>query len=84
MSSADGRALLLGDVVHCPVQLVDDEWAGLFDVDPDLARRTRTALNRELEAGNELVAAAHFPGCTSGDCCEATDDVGGSFDDQLR
>jgi len=62
MSSAEGRALLLGDVVHCPVQLVDDEWAGLFDVDPALARRTRTALNRELEAGNDLVAAAHFPG----------------------
>jgi hypothetical protein len=48
-------------VVHCPVQLIDDEWAGLFDVDPELARRTRTALNRELEGDRTLVAAAHFP-----------------------
>lgn len=55
------RALLLGDVVHCPVQLVDDEWSGMFDVDPELARRTRTALNRELEGDRTLVAAAHFP-----------------------
>lgn len=55
------RAMLLGDVVHCPVQLVDDEWSGLFDVDPALARRTRNALARELEGDPTLVAAAHFP-----------------------
>ena len=44
VSSGDSRALLLGDVVHCPVELLDDEWAGLGDVDPALARRTRIAL----------------------------------------
>ena len=61
LSSGDQRAMLLGDVVHCPVQLIDDEWAGMFDVDPEMARRTRTALNRELEGDHTLVAAAHFP-----------------------
>lgn len=66
VSSGEDRALLLGDVVHCPVELLDDEWAGLGDVDPDLARRTRNALARELEGTDTPVAAAHFPGLQFG------------------
>jgi glyoxylase-like metal-dependent hydrolase (beta-lactamase superfamily II) len=66
VSSGADRALLLGDVVHCPVELLDDEWAGLGDVDPDLARRTRIALARELEGTDTPVAAAHFPGLQFG------------------
>jgi glyoxylase-like metal-dependent hydrolase (beta-lactamase superfamily II) len=65
---ADGteRALLLGDVVHCPVELVENDWEALFDVDPDLARRTREALAQELEGSDVPVAAAHFPGLRFG------------------
>jgi glyoxylase-like metal-dependent hydrolase (beta-lactamase superfamily II) len=61
------RAVLLGDVVHCPVQLVEDEWNTAFDVDPVLARRTRTRLVREFE-GDPCVqmAGAHFPGMRFG------------------
>jgi glyoxylase-like metal-dependent hydrolase (beta-lactamase superfamily II) len=66
VSSAQQRAMLLGDVVHCPVELLDDEWAGMWDVDPDLARRTRVALNRELEGSDVPVAASHFPGLQFG------------------
>jgi hypothetical protein len=58
--------MLLGDVVHCPVELLDDEWAGIADVDPALARRTRTALARELEGTDVPVAASHFPGLRFG------------------
>lgn len=46
--------------------LVDDEWQALFDVDPHLARRTRTRLNRELEGSDIPVAAAHFDGLAFG------------------
>jgi glyoxylase-like metal-dependent hydrolase (beta-lactamase superfamily II) len=65
---ADGadRALLLGDVVHCPVELLEDDWEAIFDVDPALARRTREALARELEGTDVPVAAAHFPGLRFG------------------
>jgi glyoxylase-like metal-dependent hydrolase (beta-lactamase superfamily II) len=65
---ADGaeRALLLGDVVHCPVELMEDEWEALFDVDPALARRTREALAKELEGTDVPVAVAHFPGLRFG------------------
>jgi glyoxylase-like metal-dependent hydrolase (beta-lactamase superfamily II) len=61
VSSGVERALLLGDVVHCAVELVDDEWAGLGDVDPALAQRTRVALARELEGVDVPMAGAHFP-----------------------
>jgi glyoxylase-like metal-dependent hydrolase (beta-lactamase superfamily II) len=66
LSSGNERALLLGDVVHCAVELVDDEWGGVADVDPKLAQRTRNALARELEGTDTPVAAAHFPGLQFG------------------
>jgi glyoxylase-like metal-dependent hydrolase (beta-lactamase superfamily II) len=66
VSSGAERAMLLGDVVHCPVELLDDEWAGLGDVDPVLAQQTRVALARELEGTEVPVAAAHFPGLQFG------------------
>ena len=66
LSSGDARAVLLGDAVHCPVELVDDEWATIGDVDPALAKRTRVALARELEASGTPAAAAHFPGLQFG------------------
>jgi glyoxylase-like metal-dependent hydrolase (beta-lactamase superfamily II) len=66
VSDGAARALLLGDVVHCPVELMDDEWAGMGDVDPELAKRTRIALAREIEGKDVPVAAAHFPGLQFG------------------
>jgi glyoxylase-like metal-dependent hydrolase (beta-lactamase superfamily II) len=62
LSSGPARAFLLGDIVHCPVELVDDDWAGLGDVDPVLARTVRMKLARELEGTDVQVAGAHFPG----------------------
>jgi glyoxylase-like metal-dependent hydrolase (beta-lactamase superfamily II) len=66
VSDGADRALLLGDVVHCPVELLDDDWEGLGDVDPELAKRTRVALAREIEGKGVPVAAAHFPGLKFG------------------
>jgi glyoxylase-like metal-dependent hydrolase (beta-lactamase superfamily II) len=66
LSSGEQRAMLLGDVVHCPVELIDDEWAGLADVDPVKALQVRNALARELESGQILAASGHFPGLQFG------------------
>ena len=44
LNSGSQRALLLGDAVHCPVELVDVEWASLGDFDPVVARRTHEQL----------------------------------------
>jgi len=60
LSDGDARCVLLGDVVHCPAELVDDEWETIGDVDPALARRTATALAREYEGTDIAIGAAHF------------------------
>ncbi len=66
VSDGAERGLLLGDVVHCPVELLDDEWEGIGDVDPELAKRTRVALAQEIEGKSLPVAAGHFPGLRFG------------------
>ena len=61
ISSGPERAVLLGDVAHSPLELLEEEWDGLGDVDPELARRTRNAAARQLEDGAAHVSGAHFP-----------------------
>jgi hypothetical protein len=48
------------------VELMENEWEAVVDVDPVLARRTREALARELEGEELPAAAAHFPGLRFG------------------
>ncbi|MEZ5232734.1 MAG: hypothetical protein R2749_08500 [Acidimicrobiales bacterium] len=66
ISSGTERAMLLGDAVHCPVQLLESEWGALFDLDVDLARRTRTDAGRELEDSGTTVGFSHVPHLTPG------------------
>jgi len=66
LSSGDERVMLLGDAVTCPVQLTEEDWAGISDMDPALSRRTRDALWAELEGTTTQFTAAHFPGLQFG------------------
>ncbi len=66
VSSGEERALLLGDVVHCPFEFTEPDWEALFDVDPKLAQRTREALAREVENTDVRMVGAHFDGMTFG------------------
>jgi glyoxylase-like metal-dependent hydrolase (beta-lactamase superfamily II) len=66
ISSGDARALLLGDVVHCPVELLENDWVAIGDIDRQLAARTREALAREMEGTDVPMAATHFPGLQFG------------------
>lgn len=61
VSSGDERAMLLGDAVTCPIQLTEEDWSGISDMDAALARRTRDALWAELEGSDTSFTAAHFP-----------------------
>jgi hypothetical protein len=65
---ADGsdRALLLGDLIHCPLELMDDDFNLLVDHDQEMANRVREAYARELEGTNVVASAAHFPGLRFG------------------
>jgi glyoxylase-like metal-dependent hydrolase (beta-lactamase superfamily II) len=66
ISSGTDRAMLLGDVVHCPAELLSDDWEMIGDVDRQLAQRTREALAKELEGSDIPAAASHFPGLKFG------------------
>jgi glyoxylase-like metal-dependent hydrolase (beta-lactamase superfamily II) len=66
ISSGDERVMLLGDAVTCPVQLTEEDWQNVSDMDPALARRTRDALWAELEGTDTKFTAAHFPGLEFG------------------
>jgi glyoxylase-like metal-dependent hydrolase (beta-lactamase superfamily II) len=61
VSSGAERLFLLGDAVECPLQIAEDDFFAMSDVDPALAKRTREALWRELEGTSSQVGAAHFP-----------------------
>jgi glyoxylase-like metal-dependent hydrolase (beta-lactamase superfamily II) len=66
ISSGTERAMLLGDVVHCPAELLSNDWEMIGDVDRQLALRTREALAKELEDSDIPAAASHFPGLEFG------------------
>ena len=66
LSSGTERALLLGDIVHCPVQLLEDEWAFFNDMDPVQARKTRNSLAAQLERTQDRATSCHFPNMAFG------------------
>ncbi|NNN12661.1 MAG: MBL fold metallo-hydrolase [Acidimicrobiaceae bacterium] len=61
VSSGSDRAIFLGDVVHSVVELTEEGWEAVFDVDPVGAKAVRSMISDELAASGELAAAAHFP-----------------------
>ena len=61
VSSGGERALLLGDAVHCPVEMLEPEMSFALDVDPDLAKKVRIELARSLSETGTIAAAPHFP-----------------------
>lgn len=60
VSSGDERVVILGDAIHCPLQLEDTEIEFIGDVDHALAGRTREWLARRLESSGELAVGPHF------------------------
>ena len=66
LSDGGQRALLLGDMVHCPLELQDDDFNLLVDHDQEQANRVREAYARELEGTDVVASAAHFPGLQFG------------------
>jgi glyoxylase-like metal-dependent hydrolase (beta-lactamase superfamily II) len=66
VSDGDARAMLLGDMIHCPLELMDDDFDLLVDHDEALAKKVRQAYARELEGQDVAVAASHFPGLQFG------------------
>ncbi len=61
ISSGSDRALFLGDVVHSVVELTEEGWEAVFDLDPVGAKAVRSMISDELVTSGDLAAAAHFP-----------------------
>jgi glyoxylase-like metal-dependent hydrolase (beta-lactamase superfamily II) len=67
VSSGSQRAIILGDVLICPLQITQSELGILFDVDPAAAARTREAIAAELAGDERAIGAnAHFSGSVFG------------------
>ncbi|GBD23296.1 N-acyl homoserine lactonase AiiA [bacterium HR29] len=61
IASQGERALIVGDASHHPVQLDHPDWSPAFDVDPDLAARTRARLFDDAASDGRVWMAGHWP-----------------------
>lgn len=61
IASGGELAFILGDVAHSPVQATETDWNCGFDVQPEVARKTRHEILDMLEREGRLVGAGHFP-----------------------
>jgi len=66
LSSGNARAMVLGDTVHCPLELMDSDFSLMGDMDQALADRTREMISRELETTGTPATAPHFDGLRFG------------------
>jgi len=61
VDSQDGRAIVSGDLVNHPAQLLQPGLCGTSDFDEPLAAETRSAFLERIDDEGRLVAAAHLP-----------------------
>lgn len=64
--SAGADAIITGDMVHSPVQLVEPDWTYVHDTDPARAAAGVRALLDEVRDTDTLVLGTHFPSPTAG------------------
>lgn len=61
ISSQGDKLVLLGDVAHHPLELVEDGWSFTFDQSKEGAIASRKELVDEFVDTDALLAAGHFP-----------------------
>lgn len=72
IESGDERLIVLGDIMHCQVQIERSDWSFIFDYDKAKAQETRERILRELEKPHTGLAAGHFSGSVFGRVDRAT------------
>jgi glyoxylase-like metal-dependent hydrolase (beta-lactamase superfamily II) len=60
ISSGQDRVVVLGDAVHCPIEIDEPQLSFVVDVDPEMAQRTRQHIEKALLEPNTLTAGPHF------------------------
>lgn len=61
VAGAGRDAVVIGDLMHHPVQCAEPDWSSNFCVDPGGARRTRRAFLERYAGTDTLIMPAHFP-----------------------
>ncbi len=61
LASNGQAAVMCGDLIHSPVQCAHPDWSPKFDLEPDLAARTRQQFLASNAERGQLVLTAHFP-----------------------
>ncbi|GHJ40819.1 MBL fold metallo-hydrolase [Streptomyces sp. TS71-3] len=61
VASEGQRAIIPGDAIHCPAELLLPELQFVHDHDPALTRAAKSHLQREFLKPNTIVAGGHFP-----------------------
>ncbi|NQV54392.1 MAG: MBL fold metallo-hydrolase [Rhodospirillales bacterium] len=60
------KSILIGDMIHHPLQLAFPDWCSAFCSDPALAIKTRRDFLERAAGTDLIVAPAHFPAPTFG------------------
>ncbi|HUL09117.1 MAG TPA: MBL fold metallo-hydrolase [Candidatus Acidoferrum sp.] len=61
LRSHGAEAIMIGDLMHSPVQCAEPDWRGGSDEDPALARQVRRRFLETHAETDHLVLTAHFP-----------------------
>ncbi len=61
VESGNSRALLIGDALHSPIQILHPEWGTAGDVDPQMAEHTRRHIIETYTDSGVLLMTGHFP-----------------------
>lgn len=61
LRSQGAEAIMIGDLMHSPVQCAEPDWRGGSDHDPALARQVRRRFLEAHADSGRLVLTAHFP-----------------------
>jgi len=73
LASKGQKAVMMGDVMHSPVQCAEPDWHAISDHDPALARATRRAFLNQHAETDTLILTAHFPSPSIGHVIERGD-----------
>jgi glyoxylase-like metal-dependent hydrolase (beta-lactamase superfamily II) len=76
LRSGRDHAVLSGDVIHHPVQLIRPEWSSRACEDRAMSRRTRRAFIERFADTDTLIAPAHFPSPSLGHIVSVGDRFG--------
>jgi glyoxylase-like metal-dependent hydrolase (beta-lactamase superfamily II) len=66
IGSGGGAAMLIADMMHHPLQIRYPDWSTRFDIDPVMARRTRTEFLKAHAGTGRLIFPCHFPSPSGG------------------